>query len=725
MTSTPLKKRQLRWLLRVLCDPPFLRLYVDAVERASPPTIPLVELEHIFFHALPADDEHHHESRSGAWYHLRSLADANAHLTAPLLFHRLHRCISEHLRVVADDKQRRLAAFYGLDFLFPSPDLRSSPLIGYVETHAHFRGSVPQDTHWKRLMEDARLRAAHRTDKDAIQVGSWKRTRAELLELAHHITQKLASCVSPGCAPTTALDAALSQLGATDPPCPSSAALLALRANFGRHLTSQRGKDGLTTFTNQYGRFSDASKRRSGAHARLRDDVTQLIATLDGFADRGVSAVELRPTVERTRIELQNKLRPLILGYICHIQKTKADARTPVRLGLVLSLFKQELSRDHSKPHPDGSTRATWIDDQRDLWRRQFEGLLDVLDNNPALRLFVVGVDAAGREQGCPVRDFKPAFELIHDFNRRHGVRDHTPGRRLQPWLSRLADELPRERDLDRQLANADAVWDRLCNSEGRSILPVRLGITVHAGEDFCDPITGLREIWEAIDHLGLRCGDRLGHALAASLNPKLLSELLRHRANTSNPFVERIPGPSSHYRLTKPLGVHLLDEAWENGLSSQARPGDLLLAAARTFAIPSEACPMSEHLRRAVPPAARIPGLHFYEFEKTPPDLHTQVTIDDAYHQRFERLRTRVIDRIRRTGIFIESCPTSNIVVAGLETPPLRTFLDECPQSVTVASDDPAIFNAWPDHELRLYGGDSGDTRARLIANSARAAFI
>ena len=740
MPSTTLKKRQLRWLLRVLCDPPFLRLYVDAAESSqSPPIqIELTELEHLFFHALPTDNEHRQESRPGAWEHLRGFLPAKDTLTAPQLFQLLTRGLRQHLTRTDDDKQRRLPAYYGLAFLFCSPPEQDvqpparCKLKDYIETHAHFRGSVPQEAAWQRLMSDARLRAAHR--KDLLEVGTWKKTRAEFLELAHRITQELA------------LDVALSQLEAPAL-SPRAAALLALRANFGRHLTIQRGQDGLTVFTNHYDRFSkiskrpsDASKRRRGAHATARDDVELLIATLDRFAKAGVHAVELRPTFEHTRFDLQRKLRPLVLGYFCHLQQAKVEDKPHVRLGLVLSLSKQELSHKRATAHPDGSTRADWIDKQRALWCRQIEGLLDVLANVPPLRLLVVGVDAAGREQGCPVRDFKPAFDLLHDYHRRHGLRDHTPGRRLEPWIARLRERLPeahdRERlpeahDRERQLANAQDLWDKLCDDRSLSIPHIRLGLTMHAGEDFCDPITGLREIWEAIDHLGLRRGDRLGHALAAGLNHECLSQLLKRRADTSNPSVQRHPGGSSnHYLLTKPLGVHLLDEAWTYHLTISAphprlSGGDLLLAASRAFAVPSEALPLSEHLGRALPTAAPVPGLHFHELEKIPPDLRTQVTIDDTYRDRFERLRGQVLDKIRRAGIFIESCPTSNIVVAGLDNPPLKTFLDECPQNVTLASDDPAIFNAWPDDELRLYAGANCDTRARLIANSACATFI
>ncbi len=57
---------------------------------------------------------------------------------------------------------------------------------------------------------------------------------------------------------------------------------------------------------------------------------------------------------------------------------------------------------------------------------------------------------------------------------------------------------------------------------EGTNILekgPPILRITYHAGEDFLDPLDGLRAISEATEYLCMRTGDRLGHALALGID--------------------------------------------------------------------------------------------------------------------------------------------------------------------------------------------------------------
>lgn len=49
-----------------------------------------------------------------------------------------------------------------------------------------------------------------------------------------------------------------------------------------------------------------------------------------------------------------------------------------------------------------------------------------------------------------------------------------------------------------------------------------QLGITYHVGEDFLDICDGLRAVDEAIQFLGLKSGDRIGHGLVLGLDPEL-----------------------------------------------------------------------------------------------------------------------------------------------------------------------------------------------------------
>lgn len=47
------------------------------------------------------------------------------------------------------------------------------------------------------------------------------------------------------------------------------------------------------------------------------------------------------------------------------------------------------------------------------------------------------------------------------------------------------------------------------------------LHLSVHAGEDYAHPLSGLRHVDETVDFCGMREGDRLGHALALGISPE------------------------------------------------------------------------------------------------------------------------------------------------------------------------------------------------------------
>lgn len=88
------------------------------------------------------------------------------------------------------------------------------------------------------------------------------------------------------------------------------------------------------------------------------------------------------------------------------------------------------------------------------------------------------GIDAASEEIGCRPEVFAQAFRYLR--NRSVTYMDHMTGE-----SKKLPD---------------------LC-------------MTYHVGEDFLDVIDGLRAIDEAISFLNMRCGDRLGHALALGVD--------------------------------------------------------------------------------------------------------------------------------------------------------------------------------------------------------------
>lgn len=112
---------------------------------------------------------------------------------------------------------------------------------------------------------------------------------------------------------------------------------------------------------------------------------------------------------------------------------------------------------------------------RKTIWQ-QATALVELREHFPEQARKVVGIDAASQEIGCRPEVFAPVFRML----RKHSVRIHTS-------------------DLERDVP--------------------QLGITYHVGEDFLDPLDGLRAIYEAVRFLNLGCGDRLGHALALGID--------------------------------------------------------------------------------------------------------------------------------------------------------------------------------------------------------------
>lgn len=106
----------------------------------------------------------------------------------------------------------------------------------------------------------------------------------------------------------------------------------------------------------------------------------------------------------------------------------------------------------------------------------QADGLIRMRERYPIYAKRILGIDACNQEIGCRPEVFACIFRRLTN----HTAYEYTV--------------------------------------EGIKNIP-QLRITYHAGEDFLDLVDGLRAIDEAINYLEMRCGDRLGHALALGVD--------------------------------------------------------------------------------------------------------------------------------------------------------------------------------------------------------------
>lgn len=190
-------------------------------------------------------------------------------------------------------------------------------------------------------------------------------------------------------------------------------------AGLSAHLIYHRAEPGLLPFAKAYGRYSKVQKLRGGPSRQQDRDL--VAATLKRFEEERVDAVELRPTLDRRRTEMQRRLPDVVLGYFAYLAEPSRKAWS--RSGLVMSLFKQEARNTRVEPRSSVLAGAVRI------WADEVRALLAILDEVPALRWFVVGIDAAGQRRGCPLRALRPAYNLVRAYNR--GRSQARPGRAI------------------------------------------------------------------------------------------------------------------------------------------------------------------------------------------------------------------------------------------------------------------------------------------------------
>lgn len=703
------KRRHIvRWLLRPLAEPAFLRFYV---EKEFETTLPLALFESTFW-GLEPNSEHLATTQKDAWKKLKDWLPPTVPKATEWFRILLQELSSSEtdldgMRILEDVKD--LSTHWSLPELFAKPSPPKHPPQPYYELHCHLRGAVPFMHLWNRFLDNEPVRANLRKHK--CEAGGWSKTWAELCALA------------AACAPVTEGDNPLllwemaQRVRKAPEPCDHEIRYLAICAGLRRHLLHQRGEVGLSSFVISYDRYSKLQKGRGlGERIAARDAVC---AILEKFRAHGCVAIELRPTLENNAEALHRKLQDVILGYFHHVRDSTARGLEPLAMGLVPSLFKQDLM---GKDAYDGEVHPQIWEAQAQLWSDQVEILLDVLDQSPVFRHFIVGIDAAGKELGCPPRVLARAFAQVRERTARHGLARVRAGRPISlEWMKRLVREAR-----DESLQDA---WDAL---NGAYVPHTRLGLTIHAGEDFADPLTGLRHIWESVHALDLWEGDRMGHAIAAALDEKALETLLARRAEEKRgAVVEKLKRDGqTYFRIRKPRGTHLLDLAWmyrrAEGDGERNWAGTMLMQAlgesSRHVLDVERVVRLLEAESETVWPF--FPGVRYQDPSHVHPEHWTWVCLDREGMRIFERLRQRVLSMLIRRGIVIESCPTSNLAVANLQEPPLRTLLKSPSLRCVIATDDPGLLDAWPNDEF-VRAKTTPTEKERLLKESKRSSFV
>ena len=197
---------------------------------------------------------------------------------------------------------------------------------------------------------------------------------------------------------------------------------------------------------------------------KVADNAALLVRTLTGFTRFHES--------RRKEVLVTEHLRYPLADVLVNTEPIVLEDRLDFRL-VAHFIKKDELTEFIKKCKP---TESEPLDlcrfyNLRCSLRRQARSLVFLRESFPRLRHYLTGIDAAANELHTPPEAFAPIFR----YARRNGLRR----------------------------------------------------ATFHVGEDYHHLLSGIRAIWEAVDFLELRSGDRIGHGVAIGIDPLVWSKAM------------------------------------------------------------------------------------------------------------------------------------------------------------------------------------------------------
>lgn len=275
--------------------------------------------------------------------------------------------------------------------------------------------------------------------------------------------------------------------------------------------------------------------------------------------------------------------------------------------------------------------------------------LRHIIKKSPVARQLIRGIDAAANEMHAPPEAFAPAFRLL-----RRDVVDHS---------------------------------------------------TYHVGEDFLHIVSGIRATVEAVEFLGLRVGDRVGHATALGISPQLWLDrtgdrIVVPRSQWLDNLVfagKFLAGNSEHTALVQRIhndtctvsalvygreqSISVLHQEWclrhldiltvlrlerEYG---ELREPHLVAEAARSFAQKVTDVSVRAELELIMSAAEQHPAAYelFRQRHRKSEYVCKPVEIETNYFpaSALITLQDMALERLNHRGVAIETLPTSNVRIS------------------------------------------------------------
>lgn len=320
--------------------------------------------------------------------------------------------------------------------------------------------------------------------------------------------------------------------------------------------------------------------------------------------------------------------------------------------------------------------------------------LNDLLYDNPILTQYIVGIDAASKENDTEPWVFAPVFKIARS------------NKRIIPCV----------------------------NTENGGVSNIQnIGFTYHVGEDYRHIVSGLRHIDEVLTHFNYRSGDRLGHALALGADIDYLVSLNSIVAIPIMEYLENLLWMWQYVNSTSDIGN--IPENLEFKIMETARQiyncnisgidvYTLWRVYQDKFKLYEESCDHNEKCNSQCSILKKLNSSEekwgynellmshfcpcFYEIYHKP--IFVQMNTNVEF---YKELQNSLIKKAERMGVYVETNPTSNAAIGDipsiLEHPIIRLNnrglsipnISKSCVLVSINSDDPIVFSTHVENEL------------------------
>lgn len=424
-------------------------------------------------------------------------------------------------------------------------------------------------------------------------------------------------------------------------------------------------------------------------------------------------------TVEEMQRKTLTQIKSILGAYSRYINDTIKRSSEPQKLtfpklGLVYHFIKQNDCDNFSGYNCIMNDRSKEYDcvDYMTIRRLniQFaEALRKLIEKEPLISEYVVGIDAASLENSAEPWVFAPIFR---EFRRSDYI-------------------LPVSLKTGKRISN--------------------IGITYHVGEDFRHIVSGLRHIDEVLTHFNYCSGDRLGHAIALGVD---IDKLLSQNRVIALPIMEHLENLLWLWSKSKELTSLTVPQNIEFSIMNTAKMIYHNIDGLSVYMLwqvyndkfadtdPSELSKMAGESGCGLNPFSSEKKItwnhdnllysHFCpcRFEKQHEPIFVRISDDEI--RMCKELQKYLRQKVERLGIYIETNPSSNLAISDIESIFSHPILDlnhsglgisEDDDScvlTTINSDDPIVFSTNVENEISyIYYGllNSGCKREKVLS--------